>query len=159
MLSESKKQYHFKWKPEAADKLRVLKADYLGGGLWSSDVSFRMIWEMDNHKCQQYRHDLPHLLECSVSGDSIGCLLPRYDGLNLIPASWEELIVAACNVHTAHSAGEAEPGGSPGLAGQSAWLAFWAPESVRDFVSENKVDLYEGRLVISTSSLYKHVAS
>lgn len=126
MLSESKKQYHFKWKPEAADKLRVLKADYLGGGLWSRDVSFRMIWEMDNHKCQQYRHDLPHLLECSVSGlggDSIGCVLPRHYGLSLIPGSWEELIVAACNAHTAHIAGEAEPGGSLGPAGQSVSLA------------------------------------
>ena len=81
---------------------------------------------MDNHKCQQYPHDLPHLLEWSVSGlggDSRGCLLPKHNDLSLIPASWEELRVAACNAHTAHIAGEAEPGGSLGPAGQSVSLA------------------------------------
>lgn len=79
---------------------------------------------MNNYKYQQYPQDQPHLLECSVSGlggDSIGCLLPKHNALSVIPASWEELHVAACNhtAHTAHTAWEAEPGGSPGLAGQS----------------------------------------
>lgn len=43
------------------------------------------------------------------------------------------------------------------LVSQSAWLALSSSRAVRDFVSENKVDRYEGRLVISTSSLYRHV--
>lgn len=54
------------------------------------------------------------------------------------------------------TAGEAEPGDSLELAGQLV-LPIRVPESVRDFVSENKADCYKGRHVTSTSSLYMHV--